>query len=325
LYFALKSEIDDWSEREDVWANEIERCGNNRVGLLQNQEDVAREIETLDRKIDEIKSSGIADIRRDFDAKKRALSAQQEQRTKALVDERVALERVKELSAREQDLRVLDGKVRTLGARLDVSQDLLILVKGAIEELQQVYLKKVAVRMNELFLTMVGADPEQSGLYRRANITDTYEIVVETVDGRTLDPDLELNGAAQRVLTFSFIWALTEISGVRAPRIIDTPLGMMSGGVKGRVLEMITANELGERDLQVVLFLTRSEIAQTEEVLDRRAGNVVTFTNSDHYPIELVNKPSVQEPQVIMCGCGYRQTCEVCRRKSDQLFGLTAV
>lgn len=325
LYFALKSEIDDWSEREDAWANEIERCGNNRVGLLQNQEDVAREIETLDRKIDEIKSSGIEDIRRDFDAKKRALSAQQEQRTKALVDERVALDKVKELSAREQELRVLDGKVRTLGARLDVSQDLLNLVKGAIEELQQVYLKKVAVRMNELFLTMVGADPEQSGLYRRANITDTYEIVVETVDGRTLDPDLELNGAAQRVLTFSFIWALTEISGVRAPRIIDTPLGMMSGGVKERVLEMITANDLGERDLQVVLFLTRSEIAQTEEVLDRRAGNVVTFTNSDHYPIELVNKPSVQEPQVIVCGCGYRQTCDICRRKSDQLFGLTAV
>ena len=279
----------------------------------------------MDRRIDDNKSSGIEDIRRDFDAKKRALSAQQEQRTKALVDERVALERVKELSVKEQELRVLDGKVRTLGARLDVSQDLLNVVKGAIEELQQVYLKKVAVRMNELFLAMVGADPEQRGLYRGANITDNYEIVVETFDGRTLDPDLELNGAAQRVLTFSFIWALTEISGVRAPRIIDTPLGMMSGGVKGRVLELITANEQGEKDLQVVLFLTRSEIAQTEEVLDRRAGKVVTFTNSDHYPVELINKPSVQEPQIIMCGCGYRGTCDVCRRKSDHLFGLSAV
>jgi hypothetical protein len=293
--------------------------------MLQNQEDVARELEAMDRQLDQIKSSGIEDIRRDFDAKRQGLLAQQEQRTKAQVDERVALERVKELAARAQELRALDTKVRTLSARLDVSQDLLNIVKGTIEELQQVYLKKVAARMSELFLAMVGADPEQSGLFRRANITENYEIVVETVDGRTLDPDLELNGAAQRVLTFSFIWALTEVSGVRAPRIIDTPLGMMSGGVKGRVLDLITTNELGERELQVVLLLTRSEIAQTEEVLDRRAGKVVTLTNSDHYPIELVNRPSVQEPQVILCMCGYRDTCDVCKRKSDHLFGLSKV
>ena len=203
-----------------------------------------------------------------------------------------------------------------------MAQDLVVAVKGAIEQLQQVYLRKVAARMNELFLQMVGADPEQTGLFRRADITETYEMVVETFDGRTLDPDLELNGASQRVLTFSFIWALTEVSGVRAPRLIDTPLGMMSGGVKERVLDLITANDKGERDLQVILFLTRSEIAQTETVLDRRAGKVVTFTNSDHYPVELVNKPVTEQPQILACRCNHRETCDVCRRKSDTLFGL---
>jgi len=322
LYFNLKSEIDDWAERENDWANELERCVNNRVGLLQNEEEVGRELEILNRRIDELKSSGIDEIRRDFESKRRALVVQQEQRTKALVDERVALERVNELTQKLQELRTRDGKVKTLGARADVVQDLLGVVKGSIEQLQQVYLKKVASRMSELFLAMVGADPEQGGLYKRANITESYEIVVETTDGRTLDPDLELNGAAQRVLTFSFIWALTEVSGVRAPRIIDTPLGMMSGGVKERVLELITANESQYKDLQVVLFLTRSEIAQTENVLDRRAGKVITFTNSDHYPVELVTKPAVQQPQIIPCSCGYRTSCDVCRRKSDHLFGL---
>ncbi len=322
LYFGLKSEIDDWAERDDAWANELLRCGSNRVELLKRQEEIAREMEALDRKIDQIKSSGIEDLRRDFEAKRRALAAQQEQRNKAMVDERVAAERVKELTARVQELRALDSKLRTLGARVDVAQDLLGVVKGTIEELQQVALKKVASRMNELFLAMVGADPEQRGLYRRANITQSYEIVVETADARTLDPDLELNGAAQRMLTFAFIWALTEVSGVRAPRIIDTPLGMMSGAVKGRVLQLISANDEGNRELQVVLFLTRSEIAQTEEVLDRRAGKVVTFSNSDHYPVELVNRPLVAEHQILMCGCDHRRTCEVCQRKSDHLFGL---
>jgi hypothetical protein len=32
--------------------------------------------------------------------------------------------------------------------------------------------------------------------------------------------------------TLAFIWALTEVSGVIAPRVIDTPLGMMPGGAK---------------------------------------------------------------------------------------------
>jgi len=322
LYFGLKSEVDDWTERENTWANELMRCGSNRVALLKQDEELAREMESLDRKIDQIKSSGIEDLRRDFEAKRRALSVQQDQRNKAMIDERVATERVKELSARVQELRLLDSKLRTLGARVDVSQDLLNVVKETIEELQQVALKKVASRMNELFLAMVGADPDQRGLYRRATIAHNYEIVVETADARTLDPDLELNGAAQRMLTFAFIWALTEVSGVRAPRIIDTPLGMMSGSVKGRVLELISANEEGNRELQVVLFLTRSEIAQTEAVLDRRAGKVVTFSNSDHYPVDLVNKPLVEEPQILMCGCDHRRTCEVCQRRSDDLFGL---
>jgi len=57
-------------------------------------------------------------------------------------------------------------------------------------------------------------------------------------------------------------------------------------------------------------------------VLDRRAGKVVTFTNSDHYPVDLVNKPVAEQPQILACRCNHRDTCDVCRRKSDALFGL---
>jgi DNA sulfur modification protein DndD len=322
LYYSLRSEIDDWSERGDVWGKELERCINNRMAILKNQEEVDRELENLNQKIDQIKSSGIEEIRRDYEAKRRALAAQQEQRSKAMVDERVSAGKVKELSSGVEELRALDSKLRTLGARVDVAQDLIDIIKATIEELQQVTLHKVASRMNDLFMTMVGADPKERGLYRRADIRENYEIVVETLDDRTLDPDLELNGAAQRALTFSFIWALTEISGVRAPRIIDTPLGMMSGSVKERVLELITANEDGDRELQVVLFLTRSEIAQAEDVLDRRAGKVVTLTNSAQFPVDLVNRPGVSETQILLCPCSYRQSCDLCRRKDDHKFGL---
>src|SRR5207249_2587890 len=119
----------------------------------------------------------------------------------------------------------------------------------------------------------------------KAEITAEYEIKVLSGDNKTLDPDHELNGASKRALTLSFIWALTEVSGVIAPRVIDTPLGMMSGGVKRRVVEIISnpdlvpfAGEAGEgpnknrQEFQVVLFLTRQEILMVEDLLDLRAG-----------------------------------------------------
>ena len=49
-------------------------------------------------------------------------------------------------------------------------------------------------------------------------------------------PDRDLNGASRRALTLAFILALTKVSEVEAPNIIDTPLGMMSGYVKRSVL-----------------------------------------------------------------------------------------
>ena len=135
-----------------------------------------------------------------------------------------------------------------------------------------------------------------------------------------------MNGASKRALTFSFIWALTEVSQVTAPRIIDTPLGMMSGAVKKRVIELITAPSGDTSDLekQVVLFLTRDEIRGTEDVIDQRAGRVYTFTNSDHYPVDLVNDPDVDVAQILRCECNHRQICRICARKNDALYDLTA-
>jgi DNA sulfur modification protein DndD len=125
-------------------------------------------------------------------------------------------------------------------------------------------------------------------------------------------------------LTFSFIWALTEVSQVTAPRIIDTPLGMMSGAVKKRVIELITASSGASSDVdkQVILFLTRDEIRGIEDVIDERAGRVFTFTNSDHYPTDVVNDPNVESAEILSCGCNHRQFCSVCARNNDGVYEL---
>jgi DNA sulfur modification protein DndD len=157
-----------------------------------------------------------------------------------------------------------------------------------------------------------------------AAITPDNEIVVYSDDDRTLNPENELSGAQKRALTFSFIWALTEVSQVIAPRIIDTPLGMMSGLVKKRVVELITTPSSSPADVekQVILFLTRDEIRGVESIIDERAGRVMTLTNTDQFPVDVVNDPGVDVPEVLRCECNHRQFCVVCARRNDDQYGL---
>ena len=217
-----------------------------------------------------------------------------------------------------------DQKVTGLNAELSVLQDLDSIVGGALKDMQDTYLHRVSDRMNELFLDMIGADPSQGAIFQGARITPDYSIVVDTKDNRTLNPDHEVNGASQRALTFAFIWALTEVSGVVAPRVIDTPLGMMSGNVKRRVLTTVAAPAgEDEIDRQVVLFLTQSEIANTEDILDDRVGTIVTLTKTDDYPGDLVKDPQADRPEVRVCMCNHRQYCLACQRKNSDDFELT--
>jgi DNA sulfur modification protein DndD len=214
------------------------------------------------------------------------------------------------------------GRLRSTATAIG---DLLAVVDGTLNVLQGDYLNRVSERLNALFTEMIGADPEQARVLRGARITSTYDIIVETSEGRTLNPDTELNGAAKRALTFAFIWALTEISERDAPRIIDTPLGMMSGNVKRRVLDLISrprGTPEEPRPSQVVLFLTRDEIRGTEDLIDAHAGVQFTLTNTDHYPVDLTNEPPPGEPRVLRCECDVHHVCPICSRTDDALFDL---
>ena len=121
---------------------------------------------------------------------------------------------------------------------------------------------------------------------------------------------MELNGASRRALTIAFILALTRVSEVEAPNVIDTPLGMMSGYVKQAVLQLAS-----NQSSQLILFLTHSEINGCEDILDERAGHIYTVTNPGHYPKILVNDPGINDTRVILCGCNHHQHCHVCERQ----------
>ena len=183
-------------------------------------------------------------LAKDRDSLLAGLTAKQDERR----DLQAAIDKwhdiVDALKPRREELLRLDKKLGQINSRLTVTDDMSVVVRGTLEDLQQDYLARVSQRLNSLFLEMVGADPasmaelggaderKTSQVLDHAAITSNYEIVVYSSDNTTLNPEYELSGAQKRALTFSFIWALTEVSQVIAPRIIDTPLGMMSGRLR---------------------------------------------------------------------------------------------
>lgn len=200
------------------------------------------------------------------------------------------------------------GRVR---ARLLAAEDVKRVLDGAYEAIEREEVPAVSRSMNEYFLEMIGGDAQRT-IIREAALTDTYDIVVYGPHGRKLDPDTDLNGASRRALTLAFILALTEVSGVKAPNVIDTPLGMMSPQIKRAAVETAAAHSE-----QLILLLTRSEVRDIENLLDTHTGSFVTLSNSAHFPKWLRNDPGVRGFSSLACGCSHREYCDLCERTGD--------
>ena len=125
---------------------------------------------------------------------------------------------------RDQLLRMQDRGQRIM-ADLEVAQDVETVLRRTYERLTTDELEKVSERMNEIFLRMIGADPELGATIQEAQVDPSFEITVFGPNARPLNPDRDLNGASRRALTLAFILALTRVSEVEAPNVIDTPLG----------------------------------------------------------------------------------------------------
>ena len=348
--------IEDLIEQQREVAPELQRL-SAVWHLARNSSSIQRAANEAGRSFDDI----AADLRqqytecRDIQRRKQAdLDSEREKRTQIDAERvRILTERIQQnvgkkssfdrkygdvegrLRGLEEEERLANERVRkaetettlneTIRLRCGVADDLLELARGTLGSLKSDYVQRVSARMNELFLDIVGSDPDaESAVFTGVTINDRFDIVIHTQDGKTLDADYELNGASQRALTLSFIWALMEVAGHEAPRIIDTPLGMTSGAVKHRMVELLTspADTTGLA-YQVVLLMTRSEIRDIEDLLDGRAGSVSTLSCSKDYPVDLVNEWGDGAPAVRSCACDHRQICSVCTRRKDDSTRFT--
>jgi len=207
-----------------------------------------------------------------------------------------------------------DEKGEKFVSELEVANDLQNILTKSLETMKTKELEQVSQSMNAMFLEMIGADGSQRAIITRATITPEFRILTFGQYDHPLDPSQDLNGASRRALTIAFILALTQVSGVEAPNVIDTPLGMMSGYVKTSVLQIAS-----RQSSQLILFLTHDEIKGCEDILDKFAGKIYTFTNPAHYPKILINDPDVDvnDSRVLLCECDHRHHCKICERRES--------
>ena len=319
LYYGAKPLQTGGDAGSSAWLDEYRKVVERRDGIQAVRDEAGRKLRALELQLDSLPDTdiqGLRETRREYkDQRDRYLSKQSALETQlaGLRRERGELE-----TERDRLLRKQKKGARIL-AELEVTQDVMKVLQSAYERITNEELQKVSDLMNSIFLEMIGADPEQGAIIRRAEISREFDIIVYGPNDRTLNPDRDLNGASRRALTLAFILALTKVSEVEAPNVIDTPLGMTSGFVKRSILRTAV-----RESTQLILFLTHDEIAGCEEIIDDAAGVVVTLTNPAHYPKMLVNDPGVAERKVLSCACDHRGECRRCQRHADAQVELEA-
>jgi len=300
---------DDWIETYTQQSKVLMNVQSDLSGLQ-------KERESIESTINEIDDSHLQKLREQRDGLNAALQKQNSVQASKMTQIDASKIRLKEVEEDREKVRRKLGKTNLSAGNWDIANAVKNVFDGVVDVLRKEELQKVSAEMNRIFLAMIGADSANSdlSLIRKAELTDEFDIVVYGPNGHQLNPDQDLNGASRRAITLAFILALTKVSEVEAPNIIDTPLGMMAGYVKQSVLLRTI-----EEGTQVILFLTHDEIRGVEEILDKYAGTVFTLTNPGHYPKMLANKPSVNESGVVRCDCNHHEICVICERKGAEV------
>tara|TARA_R110000787_G_scaffold180697_4_gene292795 strand:- start:8610 stop:10346 length:1737 start_codon:yes stop_codon:yes gene_type:complete len=314
---ALKGKISDLyysaqpllTPPETPWPEQYADAFSSRQDLLNLYKQIGEqeaELETKISKIPDINIQRLKDMIRSYDADIKD----------AYVNRGELDNEVKTLNRERNDLDIKfksetsrKAKSKKLTLQFTVASDIRQVFERSLDRMKIAEVAHVSKRMNELFIEMIGADSD-SALITKAEIGSDFRILVYDRNDKPMDPSQDLNGASRRALTMAFILALTEVSQVDAPNVIDTPLGMMSGYVKTQVVQTASRNSS-----QLILFLTHDEIKGCEELLDERADSVCTITNPAHYPKILKNDPGTKEARALLCSCTHRKTCTICDRR----------
>ena len=309
LWYKIRSKSTDTAGAS--WLSSYEQAQEEYQSLVTLEAQAEAELDRIKQTEGSIKDANLNELRLLEESTVNKLNGERSevhQRLAWIKDSKSRLEVA--IKDRDKIEKRLD-KTDTGAHKLAVARKMQKLFVNIVNKLKQEEVKKVSYHMNRVFLNMIGSDPDKNDktLITRAELTDDYDIRVFGPNNIEMNPDQDLNGASRRAITLAFIIALTKVSQVEAPNIIDTPLGMTSGYVKQSIL-----TEILNEGSQIVLFLTHDEIKGVETIIDRYAGEIFTLTNPAHYPRMLANEPQDTEFSVIRCDCDHKRTCAICER-----------
>ena len=311
LFYRLRSV--NVANANEKWLDSYRELSSNVSNTENTVAKLQEQLEGIEAKINQIDDSQLQKINESLAILKRNAQSKSIFIGSNESNVRQNKDRLRDAEAERQKIRSKQGKTNSSLLNWDIADDVQKVFQIIIEKLKKEELKKVSQEMNRIFLSMIGSEEIVNELpqrIQRAELTEEYDIMVYGPNGHPLNPDVDLNGASRRAITLAFILALTKVSKVEAPNIIDTPLGMMSGYVKQSVLLRTI-----EEGSQVVLFLTHDEIRGVESIIDKYAGRFFTLTNPSHYPKMLVNKPETDDIGIMRCECYHNEVCYICERK----------
>ena len=317
LFYAIREQKNEGDDQQ--WQEQYQKISGKLEHLNKENQSANRLQDEIQQKIDSLGNTDIAKLR----SMQVNLQGKQKEsiikETEAITKLNGLKEDEKILTETQDKLLKQEGKYTMFVAERTVIEDVKGIFNGAFKQIEDEELSKVSDEMNRLFLEMIGLDPdpEQKSLatIRSSEISPDYDILVYGgPNSSTLNPDVDLNGASRRALTLAFILALTKVSEVVAPNIIDTPLGMTSGQVRQSMLKTAI-----RESNQLILFLTHDEIKGCEDIIAKEAGAIFTLTNSEHYPTMLSNDPGVDEAKILLCKCDHKRVCKICERREENV------
>lgn len=311
LHFAIyRSDTDKAIEQ---WKNKYNSSSQQYYNLSKLINDKQFELDKKEEEIAQVQDDGLDIFRTQLREYENKLMETVSDISEANTIINTNQERLESSEREKQKIQKKLNKNDKSTNKIELSKTLKRGFDNILNKLKGQEVEKVSQEMNRIFLDMVGssADSNDFSSITKAELSSNYEILVYGMNGQKINPDQDLNGASRRAITLAFILALTKISQVEAPNVIDTPLGMMSGYVKQSVLRQMV-----KEGSQIILFLTHDEINGVEPLIDRYAGAVYTLTNPAHYPKILKNKPLTENGSILRCDCNHHESCSVCERNN---------
>jgi len=291
-------------ENEIVEDNEkLKKQGNASPGLLQES---IKNFEMLAARLAE-KSKNLTSARKVFDDQNS--------------EQRSISEKLRDAKTRTAALSKAQNMSRFSQLIADVIDDARVSV-----ETEQV--EKIDASVNEIFKDVVSATAnghyQHVGVRRVGSASDQFEPYIIGAQGSER-PLAIANGASRRAVATAMVLALSEVTGTSIPFVADSLLHAMSGSVKRKVVDYLSA---GKHVGQPILFATRDDLLGRSadqagktilDIIRKQSGMTYTVTSEAEVNGEVVRIDSSSEhrSQSVICKCAADEYCDVCERLND--------